>query len=139
MRVIVFGCGRFGAKVAEVLDRRGHDVTVIGSDSDAFARLPPSFRGKAAIGHGIDVEVLRNNGVEGADAFIALSDGDNTNVVACQIAKHILHVPIVISQIKDPIREDTYQTLGIQTISPTRLGADRIREVIAGSLAAKNC
>lgn len=135
MRVIVFGCGRFGAKVAEVLDRRGHDVTVIAPDTEAFSRLPAGFRGKVAVGHGIDVEVLRNNGVEGADAFIALSDGDNTNVVASQVAKHILHVPIVISQIKDPIRQDTYQTLGIQTICPTRLGADRIREVIAGSQA----
>jgi trk system potassium uptake protein TrkA len=131
MRVIVFGCGRFGAKVAEVLDRHGHSVTVISSDPEAFGRLPPTFRGKVAVGKGIDVDVLRNSGVEGADAFIALSDGDNTNVVASQIAKHILHVPIVISQIKDPIREDTYQTLGIQTICPTRLGADRIREVIA--------
>jgi len=132
MRVIVFGCGRFGAKVAEVLDHHGHNVTVIAGDAEAFSRLPPGFRGKVAVGQGIDVDVLRNNGVEGADAFIALSDGDNTNVVASQIAKYVLNVPIVISQIKDPIREDTYQTLGIQTICPTRLGADRIREVIAG-------
>lgn len=133
MRVIVYGCGRFGAKVAELLDRHGHSVTVIASDAEAFGRLPPTFRGKVAVGQGIDLDVLRNNGVEGADAFIALSDGDNTNVVASQIAKYILHVPFVISQIKDPIREDTYQTLGIQTICPTRLGADRIREVIASA------
>lgn len=133
MRVVIFGCGRLGAKVAEVLDRRGHDVTVIESDPEAFSRLPPGFRGKVAVGRGIDIDVLRNNGVEGADAFIALSDGDNSNVMASQIAKYILHVPIVISQIKDPIREDTYQTLGIQTICPTRLGADHIHQIIVGT------
>jgi trk system potassium uptake protein TrkA len=133
MRVVIVGCGRFGAKVAEMLDRRGHAVTVIASDPEALTRLPRDFRGKAAVGNAIDVDVLRSHGVEGADAFIALTDGDNTNVVACQIAKYILHVPFVISQIKDPIREDTYQMLGIQTISPTRLGADRIHDVITAT------
>lgn len=131
MRVVVLGCGRFGAKVAEVLDRGGHNVTVIAGDAEGFARLPKGFRGQVAVGNLIDVDILREHGVEGADALIALTDGDNTNVMASQIAKHILGVPIVISQIKDPVREDTYNTLGIQTICPTRLGAERIREMIA--------
>ena len=130
MRVVILGCGRLGAKVADVLDRAGHDVTVIASDSEAFQRLPNSFGGRTRVGDGTDVDVLRAYGVDRADAFIALSDGDNTNVMASQIAKHVLGVPRVISQIKDPIREDTYGSLGMQTICPTRLGADLIHEAI---------
>jgi trk system potassium uptake protein TrkA len=130
MRVVILGCGRLGAKVADVLDRAGHDVTVIANDSEAFLRLPSTFRGRTRVGDGTDVDVLRANGVEGADAFIALSDGDNTNAMAAQIAKRVLGVPRVISQIKDPIREDTYRALGLQTICPTRLGADKIHEAI---------
>ncbi|HLH72017.1 MAG TPA: TrkA family potassium uptake protein [Chloroflexota bacterium] len=133
MRVVILGCGRLGAKVAEVLDRHGHDVTVLARDAEGFSRLPKTFSGKTSVANLIDVDELRDKGVKGADALIALTDGDNTNVMACQIAKHILGVPIVISQIKDPEREDTYNTLGIQTICPTRLGADKIREVIAAT------
>ncbi len=130
MRVVVLGCGRLGAQVAERLDRRGHNVTVISQNPDDFFRLPSSFKGTLAVGNGIDVDVLRDNGVQGADAFIALTDGDNTNAMASQVAKHLLGVPRVISQMKDPIREDTYNTLGLQTVCPTRIGADRIRDMI---------
>jgi trk system potassium uptake protein len=132
MRVIILGCGRLGAKVAEVLDRDGHDVTIIAEDPEVFSRLPRDFAGRAVVGDGTDVDVLRAQGVEGADAFIALTDGDNSNVMASQIAKEVLGVKHVISQIKDPIREDTYHTLGIQTICPTKLGAERIHQAIVG-------
>jgi trk system potassium uptake protein TrkA len=130
MRVFILGCGRLGAKLAERLDRRGDQVTVMAVDADSFGRLPPDFGGTTVVGDGIDLDTLRARGVAEADAFIALTDGDNTNVMASQIAKHIFGVPRVISQIKDPLREDVYQTLGIETICPTRLGAERIREAI---------
>lgn len=133
MRVVILGCGRLGAKLAEQLDRHGHDVTVLARDNEGFSRLPKTFSGKASVANLIDIDDLRSHGVKGADALIALTDGDNTNVMACQIAKHILGVPTVISQIKDPEREDMYNTLGIQTICPTRLGAEKIREGIATS------
>jgi trk system potassium uptake protein TrkA len=133
VRIIVLGCGRLGALVATRLDQRGHQVTVISQNQDDFARLPPSFGGNVGVGNGIDVDVLRANGVDGADAFVALTDGDNTNVMASQIAKFVLGVPRAISQIKDPLREETYRSLGIQTICPTRLGAERIGDWITGS------
>ncbi len=132
MRVIIVGCGRVGAIVAELLDAEGHEVTVIDPNADAFRRLSPKFRGQAVAGMGIDEELLRRCGIERADAFLALTEGDNTNVMASQIAQHVFQVPQVISQIKDPIRGEAYQGLGITTICPTIIGADAIREVISG-------
>jgi trk system potassium uptake protein TrkA len=131
MRVIILGCGRVGAKLAELLDAEGHEVVVIDRDPEAFRRLPPNFKGTVVVGVGIDEDVLRRAGIEQADAFIALTAGDNTNVMASQIAQHVFKVPTVISQIKDPIREETFHMLGIDTVSPTILGADKIREVMA--------
>lgn len=130
MKVVILGCGRVGAKVAEVLDSDGHDVLVIDRSSTAFNRLGPSYRGRAIVGLGIDEETLISADLDHADVFIALSDGDNTNVMAAQVAKHVFNVPQVISQIKDPIRGEAYEGLGIMTICPTCLGADAIREII---------
>ena len=131
MRVVILGCGRVGAKVAEVLDGDGHDVLIIDRKSDAFGRLSPSYRGRAVVGLGIDEDTLVRADLGSADVFIALSDGDNTNVMAAQVAKHVFNVPYVISQIKDPIRGEAYEGLGIMTICPTCIGADAIREVIS--------
>ena len=132
MRVVILGCGRVGAMVADVLDSEGHEVTVIDADAEAFRRLSPSFRGTAVVGVGIDEDLLRRAGLDQSDAFIALTEGDNTNVMASQIAKHVFDVPQVISQIKDPIRGEAYQVLGITTICPTIIGADAIRDFIEG-------
>lgn len=133
MRIVVLGCGRLGAKVAQMLDSEGDDVTVIDADSDSFTRLGPRFRGRTITGIGIDEDVLKKAGIEQADAFVALSDGDNTNVMAAQIARHIFKVPKVVSQIKDPIREDTYHMLGLETICPTTLGAEVMKTVLLRS------
>lgn len=132
MRVVILGCGRLGAKVGEVLDAEGNQVTIIDADPEAFRRLSPSFRGTAVVGVGIDEELLRRAGLDQADAFLALSEGDNTNAMASQIAKHVFHVPHVIGQIKDPMRGAAYEGLGITTICPTIIGADAIREIIEG-------
>jgi len=132
VRVVILGCGRLGARVADLLDAEGHDVTIIDGDPDAFRRLSPGFRGTAVVGVGIDEELLRRAGVDQADAFLALTEGDNTNAMAGQVAKHVFSVPHVISQIKDPMRGEAYEGLGITTICPTIIGADAIREVIEG-------
>jgi trk system potassium uptake protein len=132
VRVIILGCGRIGAQVADLMDAEGHHVTVVDPDAESFRRLSPRFRGLAMPGVGIDEDVLRRAGIEQADAFVALTEGDNTNIMASQIAKDVFHVPQVISQIKDPARGDTYRTLGIDTVCPTILGADAIREAIGG-------
>ena len=118
------GCGRVGGKLASMFDAAGHRVTVLDLDAYSFRRLPPTFSGTALIGNGTDEEMLRKAGIESADAFIALTQGDNRNVMAAQIAKHIFKVPRVICRIYDPLRKDIYEQLGLESISPTEVFAD---------------
>lgn len=140
MRVFILGCGRVGAKLADLLDREGHEVTIMDTDPEAFQRLGRGFRGQVIVGIGIDEDALRKAGVGQSDAFVAVTEGDNTNVMASQIAQKIFQVPHVISQLKDPLRGDVFHLLGIETISPTVLGADQIRALVdeyAASMAAQ--
>lgn len=113
------GCGRVGARVAGLLDHTGNDVTVIDTDSRAFRRLPTGFGGKTIIGTGIDEDILRKAGIEDADAFIAVTNGDNRNIMAAQVARLVFNVPEVVCRIYDPVREDTYRRLGLTTVCPT--------------------
>ncbi len=119
MKVVIMGCGRVGARVAALLDHNGHDVTVIDSNPNAFRRLSDEFGGDTIIGTGIDEDVLRLAGIEEADAFIAVTNGDNRNIMAAQVARMIFNVPQVILRIYDPVREDTYRRLGLTTVCPT--------------------
>jgi trk system potassium uptake protein TrkA len=119
MKAVIMGCGRVGARVASLLDHTGNDVTVIDIDSRAFLRLPTTFGGDTIIGTGIDEDVLRRAGIEDADAFIAVSNGDNRNIMAAQVARLIFDVPEVVCRIYDPVREDTYRRLGLTTVCPT--------------------
>jgi trk system potassium uptake protein TrkA len=119
MKAVIMGCGRVGARVASLLDHTGNDVTVIDVDSRAFQRLPATFGGDTIIGTGIDEDVLKRAGIEDADAFIAVSNGDNRNIMAAQVARLIFNVPEVVCRIYDPVREDTYRRLGLTTVCPT--------------------
>ena len=119
MNVVIMGCGRVGARVASLLDHNGHSVTVIDSNASAFRRLSTEFRGDTLIGTGIDEDVLRTAGIESAQAFVAVTNGDNRNIMAAQVAKSIFNVPEVIARIYDPVREDTYRRLGLSTVCPT--------------------
>lgn len=130
MKVIIMGCGRVGAQLAGLLDADGHDVTVLDTDAYSFRRLAPTFGGTALIGNGIDEAVLKRAGIEEADVFVALTQGDNRNVMAAQIAKHIFNVPRVISRIYDPLRQELYDTLGIEAFSPTTIFAQLVKEKI---------
>ena len=130
MKVIIMGCGRVGAQLAGLLDADGHTVTVLDIDAYSFRRLAPTFGGTALIGNGIDEEALKRAGIEEADVFVALTQGDNRNVMAAQIAKHIFNVPRVISRIYDPLRQELYDTLGIEAFSPTTIFAQLVREKI---------
>ncbi len=121
MKVIIMGCGRVGARVASVLDHNGHDVTVIDTESRSFRRLPADFSGQTIVGTGIDADVLRQAGIEEADAFIAATNGDNRNIMAAQVAQKVFEVPVVVCRIYDPVREDTYRKLGLATVCPTTL------------------
>lgn len=119
MKAVIMGCGRVGARVASLLDHTGNDVTVIDVDSRAFQRLPTTFGGDTIIGTGIDEDVLRRAGIDDADAFIAVTNGDNRNIMAAQVARLIFNVPEVVCRIYDPVREDTYRRLGLTTVCPT--------------------
>ena len=133
MRVIIVGCGRVGARLASELDAGGHDVSIIDIKARSFLRLAEGFRGESIIGNGIDEDVLRAAGVENADGFAAVTNGDNRNIMAAQLAKLIFNVPRVICRIYDPIREAVYRELGLTTICPTIVGSDLIRNYLEES------
>ena len=132
MKVLIMGCGRVGARLASLLGEDGHEVTILDNDTYSFRRLPPSFSGTALFGNGIDEEVLKKAGIEEADIFVAVTQGDNRNVMACQVAKHVFKVPRVLCRIYDPLREEMYSALGLETISPTKIFAQLLREKIEG-------
>ena len=119
MRVVIMGCGRVGAYLAALLDKDGHQVTVLDVNPSSFDRLIRSFKGNALLGDGTDEDSLRRAGIAEADAFVALTQGDNRNVMAAQIAKRIFKVPKVVCRIYDPGREELYRTLGLDTFCPT--------------------
>ena len=130
MKVIIMGCGRVGAQLAGLLDVDGHTVTILDTDAYSFRRLAPTFGGTALIGNGVDEAALKRAGIEEADVFVSLTQGDNRNVMAAQIAKHIFNVPRVISRIYDPLRQELYDTLGIEAFSPTTIFAQLVKEKI---------
>lgn len=124
MKIVIVGCGRVGASAADQYDRAGHEVIVLDSSTSAFDRLPSTFGGRAIRGDGTDEDVLRRAGAEGADVFLALTEGDNRNVMAAQLAVEALEVRRVIAKINDPVRAAAYAELGIATLSRTGLMVD---------------
>ena len=132
MKIVIMGCGRVGARLATLLDSEGHQVTILDTNTYSFRRLPPSFNGTALVGNGLDEEALKKAGIEQADAFVTVTQGDNRNVMAAQIAKHIFNVPRVICRIYDPLRRDLYSTLGLEAISPTTVFAQILKEKLEG-------
>ncbi|HBX69563.1 MAG TPA: potassium transporter TrkA [Chloroflexi bacterium] len=133
MKVIIMGCGRVGEQLGWLLLREGHQITMIDHDPQTLARLGPGFKGKTILGVGFDRDVLIAAGIEEADAFAATSSSDNANIVASRIARNIFRVPRVIARLYDPRRAEVYQRLGLQTISSTTWGAERIRELLTHS------
>jgi trk system potassium uptake protein TrkA len=132
MNIIIMGCGRVGAQIATLLDRDGHKVTVLDIEQYSFRRLPENFGGTALVGDGTDEDALKKAGIEDADVFVSVTQGDNRNVMAAQIAKHIFNVPKVVCRIYDPLREQMYGALGLETMSPTIVGAQLLRDMILG-------
>jgi len=121
------GCGRVGAQLAGLLDADGHSVTILDTDAYSFRRLSPKFGGTALIGNGLDEEALKKAGIAEADAFVAVTQGDNRNVMAAQIAKHIFNVPKAVCRIYDPLRQELYSTLGVESVSPTTIFAQILK------------
>jgi trk system potassium uptake protein TrkA len=126
MKAVIIGCGRVGATIAGTLDADGHEVIILDVKSSAFDRLPGTFRGAAIRGDGTDEDVLRRAGAEDADVFLAMTEGDNRNVIAAQLAAEALGAGKVVAKINDPVRAVAYADLGLATVCRTSLQADAV-------------
>jgi trk system potassium uptake protein TrkA len=133
MYIIIVGCGRVGSELANLLQKEGHNVVIIDRNAESFRRLGSTFNGITLTGNGFDVELLKEAGIEKADAFCVVTNGDNTNIMAAQVAKKIFKVPKVITRIYDPKRADIYKHLGLDVISGTVLFAAMLRDKIIES------
>ena len=132
MRVVVMGCGRVGASLADGLARIGHEVAVIDRESTAFNRLSPEFPGERVLGMGFDRDVLTRAGIERADAFAAVSSGDNSNIISARVARETFGVERVVARIYDAKRAAVYERLGIPTIATVPWTTDRFLRSLIG-------
>lgn len=136
LKVVIVGCGRVGSQIASDMDKAGHEVVIIDRDPNQFSRaavrgiLTNDFKGNQVVGNGTDTDVLRRAGIEDADGFVAVTEGDNRNIMAAQVAKHVFKVPRVVARIYDPDRADAYEKLGLHTICPTIEGARHIEQTL---------
>jgi trk system potassium uptake protein TrkA len=124
MKAVIVGCGRVGAYLAASLDSSGHDVIIVDLLTRAFDRLPATFGGEAVRADGTDEDALRRAGAQGADVFLALTEGDNRNVMAAQLAREALDIKTSYAKVNDPMRAQAYSELGIGTICRTTMLAD---------------
>ncbi|MGP3968865.1 potassium channel family protein [Streptomyces sp. 6N223] len=126
MHIVIMGCGRVGAALAQALEQRGHSVAVIDQDPTAFRRLGPGFGGRRVTGLGFDRDTLTEAGVEEAGAFAAVSSGDNSNIIAARVAREVFGVRNVTARIYDPRRAEVYERFGIPTVATVRWTADQM-------------
>lgn len=133
MYAIIIGCGRVGAELAKLLSSEGHNVVVIDRSSSSLDRLGNTFNGLTLVGNGFDLALLRQAGIEKADALCCVTNGDNTNLISAQVARKIFKVPKVIARVYDPHRAHIYKALGLDIVSGTTLFASLIRDKIVES------
>ncbi len=119
MNALIIGCGRVGSTIALQLQKEGWDVTVVDENEDALSRLGENWPGRFVVGHGMDTDLLREAGIEEADALVASTDGDNTNIVIAQVAKKLFGVQTVVARVLDPARADFYAERGVRVVCPT--------------------
>ena len=131
-KIVILGCGRVGSTLAKQMSGEGHDVVVLDLTSEAFRRLGTKFRGQRLVGSGLDQDLLRRAGLDHAAVFIAVTQGDNTNIMAAQIAREVFSVGKVVARIYDPIRAQAYRELGITTLCTTTLAAGLIHDAALG-------
>jgi trk system potassium uptake protein TrkA len=130
VKTVIVGCGRVGSVLAAAFDKAGHEVIILDLTPRAFDRLPSTFKGLALRGDGTDEDILRRAGAEDADIFISMTEGDNRNVMAAQLAVEALGAKRVIAKIKDPVRAEAYAELGIAALCRTNLMADAVNEFL---------
>ena len=132
IKIVILGCGRVGSTLAKQMSGEGHDVTVLDQTSEAFRRLGTKFRGQRLVGSGLDQDLLERAGLENTGVFVAVTQGDNTNIMAAQIAREVFAVGKVVARIYDPIRAQAYRELGITTLCTTTLAAGLIHDAALG-------
>ena len=130
MQVVIIGCGKVGAKFAQVLSEEGNDIVIVSSDIKAFKNLPPDFDGVTLTGVPIDQDVLKMAGIETAEVLVAVTEDDNVNIMVCQVAKEIFKVPKVIARIYNPAREHVFHEFGLETICPTEITVNVMRALV---------
>jgi trk system potassium uptake protein len=130
VRAIVVGCGRVGSAVAQQLQGSGWDVTVLDENEDALGRLGENWAGGFVVGHGMDLKLLREAGIEEAEAVVVTTDGDNTNLVIAQAAQKHFNVPTVVVRVLDPARAQFYATRGLRVICPTSAAIETLVEAV---------
>lgn len=130
MRYLIVGCGRVGSTLAKLLDADSNEVIVVDENPSAFKRLGQKFKGHVVVGTGIDYDVLKRAGAQTAEGFIAVTNGDNRNVMAALIAQRMFNIRKVVARIYDPTRGMMYRDLGIETVCPTTVGAKMIRDML---------
>ena len=133
MKALIIGCGRFGVRVADYLTRNNHDVVVIDIDPETFTALGETFTGRTICGVGYDKAVLEAAGVAAADVVISCTSSDSLNAVVANTAKNVYHVPTVIARMGDPVRARLFESMGIYTVSITKLGLENVVEYLEGS------
>jgi trk system potassium uptake protein len=126
VHVVIMGCGRVGSSLARNLERRDHTVSIIDQNPDAFRRLGPTYTGRKVMGYGFDRDVLREALIDKADAFAAVSSGDNSNIISARVARETFGIQNVVARIYDPGRAEIYQRLGIPTVATVRWTTDQI-------------
>ena len=130
MKVLVIGCGRVGSSIALELDREGWDVVAVDEKEEALTRLGSHWSGGFIVGHGMDVDVLREAGIEDADAVVVATNGDNTNLVIGQVAQKRFDIQCVVVRVLDPARADFYQELGLRTVCPTKTAIEVLTDAV---------
>jgi trk system potassium uptake protein len=130
MNALIIGCGRVGSSIALQLQREGWDVTVIDENEDALSRLGDHWPGAFLVGHGMDVDLLREAGIEEADAVVVATNGDNTNILVGQVAQKRFDINCVVVRVLDPARADFYAERGLRTVCPTKTAIDTLMEAV---------
>jgi trk system potassium uptake protein TrkA len=128
MNILIMGCGRTGSQLASMLDSEGHQITILDTNDLSFRRLPPDFKGTALVGDGTSDDTLIKAGIRSMEAFVAVTQGDNRNIMAAQMARHIFKVPKVLLRIYDPLRRELYTKLGFEVFSPTLIFAQLLKD-----------
>jgi trk system potassium uptake protein len=133
VKVLVIGCGRVGSSVALELDRLGWEMTAIDEKEDALHRLGEHWSGGFVVGHGMDMDVLTEAGIEDADAVVVATDGDNTNLVIGQVATKRFNIETTVVRVLDPARAALYKDLGLWTVSPTSTAIETLTAAVRSS------